>query len=141
MRRRPAVAQPAAGKNKGSHDRKLVLALIGSGIVIVVLLIVAGMLFWQTKSKESSVDISKRIVAEVSAIYLVPTDEEAVVARIEDKNKLGDQSFYKNAQNGDYLLMYNKAKVALIYREKDHKVIVSAPITTTNDSAGQPTTP
>ncbi|HEU5121306.1 MAG TPA: hypothetical protein VFT59_00525, partial [Candidatus Saccharimonadales bacterium] len=50
--------------------------------------------------------------------------------------KLKDQPFFKNAENGDQLLIYQGAKMAIIYREKDNKLINVGPVAM--DAATQP---
>lgn len=112
------------------QKKHLVLILAA---IIVVLLAVIGVLVWKYQQTNSSVtsknqDTSKRIIAEVSKLYLVPTGEEPTVALIQDKSKLGDQEFFKKVDNGDYLLVYQKSKIALVYREKDNKLVNVGPV-------------
>jgi hypothetical protein len=79
---------------------------------------------------------SERVIAEVSQIYLVPTDETPTVAKIQDTSKIqSNQTFYANAKNGDFLLVYNKAGLALLYRESANKLINVRPIIVDTTSA------
>ena len=101
--------------------------------LIVILVATVGVLGW--KYKQASKDTTKqaektsqRIIASVSKLYLVPTNEKPTVALIQDRSKLDDQEFFKHAENGDYLLVYQKDKVALIYREKDNKLVNVGPV-------------
>lgn len=110
--------------------KNLFVLLVG---VIVLLLIVIGILVWkyqQSNNSESAKnqETSKRIIGKVSNLYVVPTNEEPTVALIQDKQKLGNQEFFKKAGNGDYLLIYQKEKIALIYREKDNKLVNVGPV-------------
>jgi hypothetical protein len=80
----------------------------------------------------------------VSKLYYLPKDEKPTVAQIEDKSKLEGQSFFTGAQNGDYLLVYTNAKIALLYREHDNKLVNVGPVNTdqnsnANDVAGENT--
>lgn len=109
------------------------LTLVVGAALIVIFAAVAGFFFWQWQSLKSDPKVaaeesSQRILRKVGAIYALPTGEEPTVALVQDKDKLKGQSFFDKAQNGDYLLMYSKAKVALIYREKDGKLINVGPI-------------
>lgn len=113
--------------------------LIVIGIVIGVLLIAVGVLGWKyyQVSKDNSDDskeISAKIIQKVAALYMIPTNEEPTVARIQDKNKLENQDFFKNASNGDYLLVYQKNKVALVYREQNNKLVNVGPVNIENNS-------
>lgn len=113
--------------------------------VIALLLAVIGLLAWkyyQVSNKtqsEQAKETTARLVEKISKLYLVPKNEEPTVAQIQDKTKLGSQAFFKKAENGDYLLIYQKDKIALIYREKTNKLINVGPVNigdneTTSDS-------
>ena len=108
--------------------------LIGSAVGLVALLIVAvGVLGWKyyqvTRDvNKSAAKTSQRITQAVSKIYLVPNNEQPTVAVIQDKGKLGNQEFFKQAKNGDYILVYPKAKVALVYREQTNQLINLGPL-------------
>lgn len=109
------------------------------GIIIGVLLIVIGVLGWmyvQSMKKEvgNGQAIATRIQQEVGKIYMLPTGEEPTVARIEDKTKLGNQQFFSDAKNGDYLLLYKKKKLALIYREETKKLVNVGPINLSDEN-------
>lgn len=104
-----------------THKRYMLIA----GAVIFVA--AGGFIVWQlfggskdqTQVNQQTVD---RLVGEVGTIFVLP-DGQPTVAVIQDKGKLADQPFYKSAENGDYLLVYSNAKLALIYREKIHKLV------------------
>jgi LytR cell envelope-related transcriptional attenuator len=105
-------------------------------IVAVIALILAGTAFFfyrqytDIKNNPDSVsaEVTKRLVGEVSKLYAIPTDEEPTIAEVKDKEKLKEQAFFANAQNGDYLLIFTKAKTAIIFREKENKIINVGPI-------------
>lgn len=66
---------------------------------------------------------------KVGKLLTLPTDEQPTVATVQDKEKLKDQPFFKDAQNGDKLLIYTKAQKAIIYREEGNKLINVGPVT------------
>jgi len=118
------------------------LVVICLGVLIVLLIGVIGVLFWKyqqavNEPPEKAQETSARIIDRVSAIYLVPTGEEPTVAQIQDKSKLSDQAFFKKAQNGDYLLIYKKEKIAIVYRENANKLVTVGPIDITEDQGQQ----
>lgn len=110
------------------------MALVGCGVIIAALLVLIGFLLWGNKSsssgdsKEKDKKESSRVIKEVGELYIVPTEEEPTVAEIKDKSKLSKQDFFKDAQNGDYLVVYSKAGLALIYRESVDKLVNAGPI-------------
>lgn len=108
-------------------------SLVVSGVIIAILLITIGILGWKyyqvsNNTEKNTKETSERIVRSVGELYLTPTDEEPTVAQIQDKDKLGNQDFFKNARNGDYLLVYQKNKIALVYRENDDKLVNVGPV-------------
>lgn len=69
------------------------------------------------------------IVSRVAKLMLLPQGEEPVLAAVSDTTALSGQSFFKNAKVGDIVLMYGKARRAILYDAKADKVIEVAPIT------------
>ena len=69
--------------------------------------------------------------------HLVLPDEEPTVATVNDASKLSNQEFFKNAQDGDKVLIFPKANKALIYRPSNQKVIEYAKVSL--DGLNQPT--
>lgn len=112
------------------------------GCVIALLLIIIGVLIWkyQSATKDPEAE-NKAKVAEVTTavgkIYQLPADEEPTVALIEDKSKLGTEAFYKSAENGDYVLVYSKSQLAILYRPTDNKIINVQPVSLANND-GKP---
>lgn len=126
--------------------------LIGAIVVIVILAALSGFLFWKYASvkNDGSADTkqaeqtSKRIIGRVGEIYQLPTGEEPTVAQVQDKSKLTGQTFFEDAATGDYILVYKKAKLALLYREDIHKLINVGPINLDDQAptdGQQPATP
>ena len=119
---------------KGMGTRSL---LMTAGGVIVILLVAVGILlvkYNNLKKDASPTDTSTRIVQEVSKIYAVPPNEQPSVALVEDKAKLRQQPFFGSVENGDYILVYTDSKLAIVYREKDNKLMKVGPINISQDS-------
>ncbi len=119
-------------ERKKSSNTNLIL-LIGLGVVILILGIVAFYFYNQYQSiKKNPNQVAKAeteaLVADVGKLIDLPKDETPTVATVLDKEKLKDQPFFANAQNGDKILIYTKAKKAIIYRPKDNKLINVGPI-------------
>lgn len=116
------------------HSKRLKWLLAGGALLIVVLLICVGVLLWKysdvkKESQPSRQSTTQDVIAKVDKIYLLPKDDKPTVAQIKDKSKLsGNDQFYKHAQDGDYVLVYGKAKLALLYRESDNRLISVMPI-------------
>jgi hypothetical protein len=87
---------------------------------------------------------AKDLVARVGKLIELPTDEEPTVATVSDPEKLKDQPFFAKAKAGDKVLIYAKAKKAILYDPVANKLIEVAPINTGNFSganSAMPTSP
>ena len=78
--------------------------------------------------QEAAIAEAKKLVERVGKLIDLPKDEEPTVANITDAKKLSDQAFFQAAQNGDKVLIYTKAKKAILYRPSSNKVIEVAPV-------------
>jgi hypothetical protein len=106
-----------------------------SGVVISVLalLAAAGWVLLQYnktdeptntfQSSENPISTAGDTVSKVSALIDLPQDEQPSLARITDEQKVRSEKFLSNAQNGDIVLIYEKARKAILYRESTNKVI------------------
>jgi hypothetical protein len=113
-----------------------ILVLVGIGALL------PGVYFYQkyqeTKKllqnpKSSVQEQSKSLIAQVEKIMELPKDEEPTVASISDAGKLKDQPFFSTAQDGDKVLIYTKAKQAILYRPSTNKIIAVAPLSVNKD--------
>jgi len=71
---------------------------------------------------------TKKMVKEVGKLMQLP-DETPTIVTVSDKEKLKDQSFFDNAENGDVVLAYTQKMIAILYRPSTEKIINVAPIT------------
>lgn len=76
------------------------------------------------------------LVDKVGRLMTLPGDEVPTIATVIDKEKLKDQSFFANAQNGDKVLVYVKAKKAILYRPNTDKIVEVGPVNTDQAAEG-----
>lgn len=131
------MMEVTGGISKRRPSAKIFVIL--GAVVMLLALAAAGYFYWQYNRVTSNPNVVaqdnvKRLKGLVGKLYQLPTDEEPTVAQIQDKEKLKDQTFFKNAENGDYILIYTNAKLALLYREKENKLINVGPITISDTS-------
>lgn len=125
---------------RGHHkpSKRLLLWVIGA----LVLLAVAGSIVVLSTRYQNSQKEVKRLsnpqeaakleteilVSRVSKIVELPKGEQPTVATVQDVSKLQNQAFFKNAQNGDKVLIFTEAKRAILFRPSTNKVIEIAPV-------------
>lgn len=113
---------------------KLSKILLIIGGIIVVLLAAAAIYFFikyqgiKKNPNQVSQAETNRLVKLVGQLMALPKDETPTLATVQDKSKLAGQSFFDNVQNGDVILIYTKAKKAIVYREKGNRIINVGPI-------------
>lgn len=106
---------------------------------IIIFLVIAGSVgaagyFYKQYSdikknpQKVSTDEVKSLISEIGKFMVLPTDEQPTLATVTDKEKLKDQDFFKNSENGDKILIYTKARKAILYRPSINKVIEVAPL-------------
>ncbi len=121
--------------------KKLLFALF---IVIVVSAVIASVAYLYLQYQKAQTEITslksigsssnltpeqaKGIIDRVGKLVDLPTGEEPTVAVIKDASKLKSQAFFKNAQNGDIILIYQKAQKAYLYSIKQNKLLDVAPV-------------
>lgn len=132
-----------------SDDKKMKRGGKNNTLVIVLVLLVlagfgtAGYVYYQYNNLKNNPDASKQaqqqevdaLKAKVAKLISIPNEETPTIATVTDKEKLKDQPFFKEAQNGDKILIFPQAKKAVIYRESENKLINVGPIAITSDTA------
>lgn len=118
------------------------LILLGAFILIVIAAVPSVYFYNQYQKNQqnlknpnqAAVEEAKVVVAKVGQLIELPKDEQPTVATISDVNKLKDQTFFANAQNGDKVLIYSKAKKGIIYRPSTNKIIEVSAVNIGNNS-------
>ncbi|MFA5770627.1 MAG: LytR C-terminal domain-containing protein [Patescibacteria group bacterium] len=90
--------------------------------------------------KQLNPDEREKLIAQVGKLIELPK-EEPTIANISDKEKLKDQSFFQNANNGDKVLIFTKAKKAILYRPSINKIIEVSQINLEASSSASVATP
>lgn len=116
-----------------SRKRKKIYLIVGVSVILLLAIGTAGYFaksYYDLRANPDKVaeDETTRLTQAVSKLYQLPNDETPIVGKVKDKEKLKDQPFFKNAQNNDDILIYQKAKVAIIYRANENKLINVGPV-------------
>lgn len=68
------------------------------------------------------------LVAVVSKLIILPTEELPTAATVKEPEKLKDKPFFAHARVGDKVLIYSQARKAILYRPSEDKIIEVAPL-------------
>ncbi len=71
---------------------------------------------------------AQALVEEVSRLISLPQDEEPTVATVSDPQLLKNQAFFANAKAGDKVLIYTRARKAVLYDPVNKKILEVAPL-------------
>ena len=120
-------------EHKKSSNSASTILLIVLGVIVLVLGIMAFYFYRQyTNIKKNPNQVAQaetnQLVSQVGKLIDLPKDETPTVATVIDKSKLADQPFFANAQNGDKILIYTKAKKAIVYRPTKNILVNVGPI-------------
>ena len=77
---------------------------------------------------QASKEEVQALIGKIGSLIVLPSGEIPTVATVSDKNKLADQPFFKNAEDGDKVLLYPQAQKAILYRPSVNKIIEVAPV-------------
>ncbi len=134
---KPVVETPVAHRQRTfSYDKYLVPAMF---VVLLVVLVAVGytQLRGETTTTEAAPldqrEISK-LVDKVGKHILLPSGEQATIATVTDVTKLEKNDFFSLAQNGDKVLIYANAKIAILYRPSLDKVVTVGPVSQENST-------
>jgi len=79
---------------------------------------------------------TNELTARIGKFMDLPAAEQPTLVTVTDKAKLRGQDFFQHAQDGDKLLVYAKAKKAILYRPSTGKIIDVTNLTTGDGSNG-----
>ena len=108
-------------------------------ILIGLLVIISLFLFVQYREAQSKLHSpqaaaanSKQVndtLAKLAKLVIVPTDETPTVVTVADPAKLKNQTFFAHAKAGDKVIVYARAKQAILYRPSTNQIVTMAPVT------------
>lgn len=132
-------------EHNSKKKRKMNVKLLPWVLLLVVLAAGAGgTMYYKNRAEKVESDPSAvqkeknqaetdRVLTALKSALLITETEAPTVARVEDPAKLkaSNESFYKDIQEGDYLIIFPKR--AIVYRENIDQIINIAPIINTSD--------
>jgi len=120
------VSQNSTPPKKKWWKSQLFLGI--SGIVIALAIGIIGTYYAVRPSANPEVDQVAKVVAELSKLMVLPTNETPTLATVSEPEKLRDQAFFANAQKGFKVVVYSKAGKAILYDPFQKKIVEVAPV-------------
>ena len=111
---------------------KKTMVVRGIAVVIAFIILCVGVYFYLQYQKTQQLLKNPSLAAQVEAQTLVarvgrlmdlPKGEQPTIATVSDVTKLQGQSFFRNAKNGFKVLIYTKARKAILYDPKGDKIV------------------
>ncbi len=137
---KPKVPSPTTEKKVKKPGKKRRLPKASTIIITVLLFALAGGgYYFYSKYSETKQEVEKlstvqgqqelnksqteQLLSEMRSIIVLPAGEDPVVATITDINQLKKNEFYKDAQDGDRVIVFATAKKAYIYRPSTRTIV------------------
>ncbi|MCL4199849.1 hypothetical protein KJZ67_00725 [Patescibacteria group bacterium] len=80
----------------------------------------------------------KDILTKVGKLMELPEGEEPTVATVQDAEQIRSQPFFAKAQNGQRVILYTNARIAILFDEKANKIINVGAVNVGTPSATTP---
>lgn len=123
--------------------KKKILTISLISMLLIGLAAVAAYFFWQYRLeiKNNPTRELTQLTKEINKLMLLPESAIPTLATVTEKEKLQAQEFFKNAENGDKVLIYISEGKAILYRPSIKKIIEVAPIRQTETDTPTPVYP
>ena len=125
-----ASANQPTKKTKSSSKAKVSAKQL-PWIIVIILALFSVFMYSQYLSAKHTVQnpsaaVNKQVAStinSVSKLAVVPTNETPTVETVQNATKLKSLAFYKNAENGDKVIVYTKAGEAILYRPSTNQIV------------------
>lgn len=71
---------------------------------------------------------NEAILSQVSRIAVIPDTDQPVIYTIDDITKFNRRQFFRNARNGDKVLIFPQSRKAIIYRPATGQIVEMGPV-------------
>lgn len=123
-----AYMQPKA---RPKHNLLVVFAILA-----ILSLAGCGLLYLQHRKDQRLISASgaagqaesQTLVKQVSRLMVLPANEKPTIATVSDSRKLPRHIFFQHARNGDKVLIYTKARTAILYDPKQNLIVAVSPL-------------
>jgi hypothetical protein len=129
-----------SGRKPRRYYRRASLLVLATAFIAA--LITCGALYAQHQHdqrllkspEESNQKEARQLVSQISKLMVLPAHEKPTIATVSDANRLPRQVFFKDAQNGDKVLIYTKAKTAILYDPRKNLILAVSQLNIKSDN-------
>lgn len=118
-------------------SKKIIILIVLALLIGSVLLYVKNKTPYPEKAQKMQMMENKKTLESVQKLMIIPNEDPIIATINEAETLIKEQAFYANSQNGDKLIIFPKAKKAVIYSPKDNKVVNSGPFSINNPAPVQ----
>lgn len=121
-------------KSLKPSKRNILIAILVLGIIAISAVAIYFFFQYQNSQRllknptQASKQQSQTLLQQIEKHLELPQDEEPTIATVNDTEKLKNQEFFKKAKNGDKVVIYAKAKKAILYDPINDRIRDVAPI-------------
>lgn len=118
--------------NSDKMQKIIIAVLVGLVVVLIGLTYYFRDQFQTIKKDPQKItqQETQSLVEKISRLMVVPEGEDPIIATVMDPELLKDQPFFAKAKKGDRVLIYSKARRAILYDPAADKILEVAPINT-----------
>lgn len=107
--------------------------IVGAFVVLFVILAAAGVYVFAITREDVAIPNTanlelaqlQQLMDNLGELIQIPEGEAPIMALVSDASTLKDQPFFKNAQNGDRVIIFKSNKQAILYRASTNKIIAA----------------
>jgi hypothetical protein len=116
-------------KTKRLAGRQISLTWALAAVGVVLAIAAAAVFIVLNYNSSADEGPNAAMLAKLGNIMILPEGEEPVVSTVTDAEGLKDGApFYRNAKNGDKILIYAESGKIIIYREGENLIVNAGPI-------------
>lgn len=134
------LAPKSHGQLNGTHKRQNFFRYIPKNrtltfVLIIIIIAGVGIFMWFHVQQPPLSEVAQ-VEQEVGMLYILPKNEQPALATVTNRSKLATP-FLQQADNGDKILIYIKAKIVIIYRPSVNKLVGVGPVDISNPPQAQ----
>lgn len=124
-------------QSKGISWNAVVIVILAVATIVNIALFYMNYTNSQIPPKTNQ-ELADEVITSFGQIFNVPSGDQPAVIIITDIDKLreSEATFYKDAVNGDHIIIIESTRLAVIYRKSENKIINAATITIDQNAEG-----